>query len=376
MNSTHAKGLTSWVEVSISALCNNLTEVRRAVGDSVKIMAVIKADAYGHGAKGAAPAFVEAGADYLAVTTIEEAIELRSDGISSSVLIFSPILPDQIDCALDIDADMTICDPGMARLISEVAVKAGKTARVHVKVDTGMGRLGVMPNDAPDFVGQVSNLEGVTIAGTYTHLANATASDLSDARKQISAFSSLVEELKAKGLPTGLCHAANSAAILNLPESHFGMVRPGTILYGQYPSKHVEKKLELKDTWALKTRIVALRELPVGTSVGYGSEFCTSRPTIAAVIPVGYADGFTVVPGSIANRKTGVLRSVASSLLRSHNTPYVTIEGQRASVIGRVSMQVTSVDVTEIPGLKIGDEVVVPSRRVTTSSRLPRVYVD
>jgi alanine racemase len=223
---------------------------------------------------------------------------------------------------------------------------------------------------------EISELPNLEIAGTYTHFANAGASDLADARRQSAKFSALISDLKSSGIPTGLCHAANSSAILSLPESHLDMVRPGTILYGQYPTTHVEKKLDLEETWRFKTRIIALRKFPAGTPIGYGSEFTTKRPTIAGVIPVGYAEGFTVVPGSVANRKSNLVKTVAAKLLKTRTSPSVVIRGERIPVIGRVSMQITSIDVTSIPDVRVGDEVIVPTRRVTTSSRLPRVYVE
>ena len=153
------------------------------------------------------------------------------------------------------------------------------------------------------------------------------------------------------------------------------MVRPGTILYGQYPTPYVKRELELLDTWCLKTRIVALRKLAQGAKIGYGSEFTTSRPTVAAVLPIGYSDGFTLTPQSAAQRAFHPLRVLANKVLRVGRSPHVIVHRKRAPVIGRVSAQMCSIDVTDIPGVQIGDEVIVPARRTTTSSRIPRVYL-
>lgn len=366
MGSTQMEGHTIWVEVNLSALKHNLAEVRAIVGPSVKVMAVVKANAYGHGAVESARAFAEAGADYLGVTTLEEGLELRKGGIAAPILIFSPLLPDQVEAALSEGLEQTICDLDPARSISALAAKTGKAARVQVKVDTGMGRLGVGTGDCPEFIRLLLNLPGIEIAGIYTHFANAGSKNLAHAREQDARFSELLANLAAKDIPIGLRHAANSAAILNLPESHHDMVRPGTILYGQLSTQHPGRQLDLRETWCLKTRIVALRKLSPGTRVGYGSEFTASRHTLAAVLPIGYSDGFTLTPESTARRSARPLRLAATC---------VTVRGKSATVIGRISMQICSVDVTDIPGVRLGDEVIVPARRTATSSRIPRVYV-
>jgi alanine racemase len=366
---------TIWIEVNVNALKHNFGEVRSLVGPSVKIMAVVKGDAYGHGAVGASKAFAQAGADYLGVTAIEEAIELRKARIETPILVFSPLLPDQVEPALAKDIEQTVCDLDLAKSTSEAASKSGKPARVHVKVDTGMGRLGVHADDCADFMYRLLNLPGIEVAGVYTHFANALASDISDSRRQNERFSELLGLLRSKEIPTGLCHAANSAGLARIPESHYDMVRLGTILYGQYPTAHMPRNLDLQETWCLRARIVALRRLPAGAKIGYGSEFTAKRPTTAAVIPIGYSDGFTVIPESVARRAHNPVALLAGRVLGTDRSPHVIVRGSRAPVIGRVSMQMCSVDVTDIPGVQLGDEVIIPARRVTTSSRIPRVYL-
>ncbi len=369
------QGLTSWVEVNLPALTHNLAEVRNLVGPDVRIMAVVKADAYGHGAVQTARSLAEAGANYFGVTTLEEGLELRADGICTPILVFSPLLPDQIDTAIMYDLQLTVSDINAAKAISGATERTGKWAMVHVKVDTGMGRLGIPVDECPNLMCSLLNLHGVEVGGIYTHFANAGATDLSHAMKQNARFSALMDLLASKDIPTGLRHASNSAAILNLPDARYDMVRAGTILYGQYPSRNVKVRLDLSDTWHLKTRIVALKWLPARSAVGYGSEFTTTRPTLSAVIAIGYSDGFTVSPESVSQRANNPLRVVASRLLGRASGPHVTIRGAKARVIGRVSMQMCSVDVTDIPGVQVGDEALVPSRRTTTSSRIQRVYV-
>lgn len=365
-----------WVEVNLAALRHNLASVRNLVGPDVRIMAVVKADAYGHGAVGAARAFVEAGADFLGVTTLDEALPLREAGVDVPILVFSPLLPREMHCAISAGLDLTICDASLAELLSEAAQSVGRKARVHVKVDTGMGRLGVKPQDSAELTYRLLKLPGIEVAGIYTHFANASARNLSHAKSQLQIFSTLLESLASRDMPVGLRHTANSAAILNLPQSYLDMVRPGTILYGQYPGGKVCKHLDLQDTWCLKVRVVALNKLSVGETVGYGSEFRATRPTIVAVLPIGYSDGFTLVPESVVRRKKMPVVWTVQRLLGMQTGLSVTLHGRSAPVVGRVSMQMCCVDVTDIPEVKIGDEAIVPARRTTTSSRIPRVYLE
>lgn len=365
---------TSWVQIDLNAVKHNFREVRRHVGNSVQVMAVVKADAYGHGAVRTASALSEAGAEYLGVTTVEEGMELRNSGISTPILVFSPVLADQMEAALLHNLDLTVCDHRLAEQLSAVAGRCARVAHVHIKVDTGMGRLGIDPGDSVAFVRVLAEMPNIAIAGIYTHFANAGAKDLRHARGQNAKFSIALDSLKAAGIGSGLRHAASSSAILSLPESRYDMVRPGTILYGQYPTRSAEAKLDLQDTWSLRTRIVAVRKLPKGAQVGYGSEYTTTRPTIAAVIPIGYSDGFTVVPESAARRSMSPARTILNTLLRRASGPHVVINGDRYPVIGRVSMQMCTVDITDAPGVDVGHEIVVPARRTTTSARIPRVY--
>lgn len=367
---------SAWVEVNINNLKHNFTEVRRTVGHSVKIMAVVKADAYGHGLVGTARAFVDAGADYLGVTTLEEGLTLRDSGLSVPVLVFSPLLPDQMEVAVRAELDQTLSDLRMAEFLSKICKTVQKVARVHVKVDTGMGRLGILPEECPGLMLDLFNLGAIHVVGVYTHFANSSASDPSEAIEQNHRFSKMLDELGVKGISIELRHAANSAGILNMTNCRYDMVRPGTILYGQFPAKHMERMLDLKPTWCLKTRIVALKKLPPGARVGYGGDFVTHRPTLAAVIPVGYSDGLSLIPASVAQRSYHPIRVLARRLLGSSGQSGITVRGRRVSIIGRVSMQMTSIDVTDVPEVEIGDEVIISSRRTTTSSRIPRVYLN
>lgn len=371
-----------WVEVDLGALKHNLAQVRGAISSTpteertqeksvqTRLMAVVKGNGYGHGYVEPAKTFVEAGADALAVTRIEEAIPLRQAGITVPILLFAPIQPQNAEPAIEAGLDLTVCSTSLAQVISDAAMKIGKTARVWVKIDTGMGRLGVLPGDALLVFEAISKLPGVEIAGTYTHFARASESDISPVRIQLRKFENVLDSLKAVGVDYGLASAANSAATLRLPESRFDMVRVGTLLYGQYPSSHVPRALDLRPTWTLKARVCDVRSLPTGSTIGYGSECVTRRPTRTAVVPVGFADGFTLVPEGPVYRQ-GVLGFVA----RKRKGAWMQVNTKKAPVLGRVAMQLTVLDVTDIEGVTVGTEVTIPALRIPTSPTIPRVYV-
>jgi len=360
-----------WVEVDISAFKHNLRQVKSILAPGVKIAAVVKGNGFGHGYVEPSRAFVEAGADMLAVTRLDEAMILRNAGISAPILLFAPIQPENADIAIEAGLHMTVSDIGLVRSISETASKMGRTAHAHIKVDTGMGRLGAGPSEAIALVESARALPNIDIAGIYTHFATAAEPDISKAKAQLKQFQDILARLDALMLDHGLVHAANSAGILRLPDSHFDMVRPGTVLYGQYPSTDVPRNLDLKPTWKLKARVCEVKTLPKGASVGYGREFITKRVTRTAIIPIGWADGFTLAPEGPIYRQ-GLLGFAARKLKRRLS---MEIRGAKAPVIGRVAMQMVVLDVTDIPGVQVGDEVIVPAMRIPTSALAPRVYV-
>ncbi|MGI6294701.1 MAG: alanine racemase [Armatimonadota bacterium] len=359
-----------WIEVDLSALEHNFKQIRSVVPESSRIMAVVKGNGFGHGMVEPAKTFLQAGADMLAVTRLEEALALRDAGLECPILMFAPIQSANAQLAVDAELDMTVADIELARSISQAALDSGKSARVWVKVDTGMGRLGVLPGDATGFVKEAAALPGVSIAGIFTHFATAMQRSLFRTREQMQAFAEVLNELKINQIDYGMTSAANSAAIMRMPESHLDIVRPGTLLYGQYPSSSVPHKLDLKPTWTLKARICQLKEVPKGSSIGYGAEYRVERDTRIAILPVGYADGFTMSPEDQMYRH-GVLRYVFN---KARRRLCVRINGHRAQVLGRVAMQTTIIDVTGIGGIEVGDEAVIPARRIATNPLIPRVY--
>jgi len=358
-----------WVEVDLAALRHNTVQIRSTVGQNVKLMAVVKANGYGHGMIEPSKAFLATGANALAVTRLDEAFQLRQAGIDSPLLVFSPIQPARARDAVEADLELTVDSAVLVQDLSAAAVEAGRQARIHVKVDTGMGRLGLLPKDVPGFFDAIKSLPGIEVAGIYTHFANASERDTARTLDQLQVFQNVLGVLDKDSIQYGDAHAANSAGLLRLPDSHLDMVRPGTLLYGQYPSAHVPHCLDLKNTWTLKARISDLRELPRGTSVGYGSEFVTRRRTLAAVIPVGYADGFGLTPEGPVYRQ-----SLVKFAVRKRRRPHVFMKGSTLPVLGRVAMQMCVVDVTDLQGVKIGDEVVIPARRIPAGTLLRRVY--
>ncbi len=367
----------AWVSVSRPALRHNFQAVRTLAaapdGPSPLVIAVVKANAFGHGAPETARVFGQVGASFFAVTTLAEALELRAAGIGSRILVFLPPLPDQWDACVEHDLEATVCDDLALRGLAQAARAQNKHARVHLKVDTGMGRLGVLADAALPLARQVDADPDVMFAGIYTHFARALERDDTYARRQFAMFEQVTARLHNEGIACGLRHCANSAALVRFPEMRLDAVRPGTILYGQYPSEAVPRALQLQDTWTLQARIVAVRDLPRGASLGYGGEFVTQRASRIAVLPIGYADGFAVAPLSAQSGWRG-LKSVLRGLRGSGMT--VTVRGRRVPVVGRIAMQICTVDVSDVPGVQVGDVVSLPARRIAASARLPRLYTD
>lgn len=370
----------AWVEVDSAALTANAAALRAYVAartPASQVIAVVKADGYGHGGARAAKAFQNAGISRFAVTSIDEAIALAAGGIDprqSPVLVFAPVVtPAQAQMAARMSLEPTVCDAHHIRLLITAANEAQVTIGVHLKVDTGMGRLGETPNHAAALAATIQATDRLKLAGVYTHFPNAGAKDVVHTRSALSAFTHWCDTLNADGIETGIRHAANSAAALRLPESHLDAVRLGTVLYGQYPSSAVPKVSGLTDkTWQAKARVVFVHDLLAGSKVGYGSEVTLRKPARVAVIAIGYADGFTLAPASVYSGKRGVEALIAGAIGRSR--PRVYLHGSPAMVLGRVAMQMIVVDVTHL-GDKVveGDIADVPMRRLAASARLPRV---
>jgi len=331
-------GRPTWVEIDLQAIAHNVREIVSWVGPSIKVMAVLKADAYGHGAIKVARTALNNGAAWLGVACLGEALALRHAGIDAPILIlgFTPAWQAR-DAVLE-DATTTVFSFEVAEALSRAAQSLGRVAQVHVKVDTGMGRLGLSPSDAARFVKSLHSLPGLQVDGIFTHMAAADDADLSYTRWQLAQFDETLATLSDSGLLPPHIHAANSACLFRLKESHYNMVRPGIALFGLNPSSEAPCPTNMRPALAFKCQVAQVKELPPGSFVSYGRTFQTSRLSRIAVIPVGYADGFRRAPAHWRE---------------------VLVRGHRAPIVGRVCMDQTMIDVTDIPGVRQGDEVVL-----------------
>jgi len=331
----------AWIEIDLSAYSRNLAEVRRKVGGR-RLMAVVKANGYGHGMVPVARAAVAAGVEMLGVALVEEGIALRQAAIAAPILVLAPSLPEQAPAVVAHGLEQVVTDRRAAEALSQASVQRERETRVHVKVDTGMGRVGVPPEAAVDFCREVASLPGVRLAGVMTHFAGADDPDLASAHAQLERFQRIVPAVSA-ALPHAslFFHAANSAAIAFLPESYFDMVRVGQFGYG-VPNGPEAIGLSLSPVMTVKARITQIRELPAGQAVGYGGSYILERPSRLGVLPLGYADGY---------------RRVLS------NRAEVLLHGRRAPIRGRVSMDQLLIDLTDLPEVDLGDEAVLLGRQ-------------
>ncbi|NPV26099.1 MAG: alanine racemase [Firmicutes bacterium] len=328
-----------WAEISRSAIAHNVRELKRKTQMGARLMAVVKADGYGHGALEVSRVALEAGAEYLGVATLDEAVALRDAGINAPILILGHTPDDDLAKVIAHDITQTVYSLTGAQAVAAAARKVGRTARIHLKVDSGMSRLGFFPTeDSIALVKQIVSLSGLQVEGIFTHFATADEVDKSYAWEQFARFKWFIKRLEDEGLMIPLKHAANSAAIIDLPETHLDMVRAGIALYGLYPSANQRSKIDLQPAMSLKTRVVFLKEVPAGTAISYGRTYITPVPTRVATLPIGYADGYS---------------------RRLSNRAAVLIHGRRAPVIGRVCMDQCLIDVGQIPRVAVGDEVVL-----------------
>lgn len=335
--------------------------------------AVVKANAYGHGAVAAARVALEAGAEYLAVATLSEGEELREAGFTAPILLLGLVLPESAADVVAHDITQVVCDLELARALSAAATQQGKVAKVHLKVDTGMGRIGVRADEIGELAASIAALPNIEIEGMFSHFAAADSRDKRYTREQLALFDAAIAAVEGRGIKLAIKHIAESAAILELPEAHYDMVRAGVIQYGLMPSDEVERTIELQPVMALKAKIVWLKHINKGDSIGYGRDFVASRDSVIATLPLGYADGYIRAYG------------------RAHGC--VELHGRRAPIAGRVCMDQVMIDVTDIPDVKIGDVATLFGGAITIdeaaewldtinyeipcmiAGRIPRVYV-
>jgi alanine racemase len=338
-----------WAEVDLTALRDNLAWLRRRVGPAVKIMTVVKADAYGHGLKPIAGCLMQSGTDIFGVANLAEARAIRSVGRGWPILMLGACLPDEVESAVRDQVMPTISSPAEARRFSEAAQRLNRPVDVHVKVDTGMGRLGVQPEEAIELVAALGKLPGLRLQGVFTHFACAE-DDEAVTRRQNARFQRVLDVLARGGLGAPLVHACNSAGVLHeLPGAH-SLVRPGLLVYGIVPSGRrrlpaalrMELQRELRPAMSWKCRVAFVKEVAAGTPLSYGYTFIAPRRMRVATVTAGYGDGY---PRAASNRAR------------------VLIHGRRCAVLGRVTMDQMLVDVSRVRGVKPGDEVVLLGRQ-------------
>ncbi len=334
MKNIHTGYRPTWAEVDLGNLEYNFLQIRKRSGSGVKIMVTIKADAYGHGLIPVAKRLERCGIDFFGVASIDEGIALRKAGIKTRILVLGLILKKDILPLFKYGLSTTVCDEELPRAIDKKAKALKKRIGVHVKVDTGMGRIGVYHYNAHSLVARISKFKHIDIEGLFTHFAFA---DLNKefTFHQIDLFERLIDRLSKEGIKIPLIHAANSMGLIDYKNSYFNMVRPGLIAYGLYPKKGL--KIRLKPVLNLKTRVVFIKSVPRGAGISYGHYYITGRATKIATLPIGYGDGY---PRNLSNKSE------------------VLIKGRRFKVVGRICMDQTMVDVGNYR-VKVGDEAVL-----------------
>ncbi len=327
-----------WAEVNLDNIKFNINQVKNNMPEGTLIMAVVKADAYGHGVLQVAQAAVEAGSDRLAVALPEEGRQLRNADFNLPIQILGEVLPEQVSILVDWDLIPTVSKIETVKKLNELAGENGLVKKVHVKVDTGMGRIGVFPDNAVQFIKKVKTFDNIEVEGLMTHFAKADEDDKEYTYNQWEKFQRVIDKLEEENIEIPIKQAANSATIIDLPYMALNMVRPGIMMYGLRPSHEVDQDFKLKPALSWKTKIVYLKEVPPGTGISYGATYITDKRAKIATIPMGYADGY-------------------SRLLT--NKGEVLVKGQRAPIRGRVCMDQFMVDVSHIDNVKVGDEVVL-----------------
>lgn len=328
-----------YIEVDLQNIITNVENMQREICPNTKMIAVIKTDGYGHGSVPIAKALTgHAGLYGFAVATDEEAMELVREGIEEPIIVLGYTFPYAYEEMAINGIEPTVFRLDMAKEMGKAALRTGRNIRVHIKVDTGMGRIGVFPDESGlSFVKDVSEIEGLEIAGIFTHFASADEADKTFAYQQLKVFQDFVARVKAAGITGFMCHCSNSAAIVSMPEANMDAVRAGITLYGLRPSANIDlKEHHLKPALAFYSSVVFIKEVPEGFPVSYGSTFVTEKPMRIATVPIGYGDGY---PRSLSSKG------------------YVLIRGKKAPILGRICMDQMMVDVTEINAAKEGDKV-------------------
>jgi alanine racemase len=350
------EGRPVWAEVRLSALSHNFQEIRKHLNSGsanvagksakrVKIFAVVKGNAYGHGSVAVSKTLAKAGADMFCVTCTTEGIQLREAGIKQPILVLTGFWPGEEKRLVEYRLTPSVTNCHQLKLLERAASRAGRKLRgpmeFHFKIDSGMNRLGASPDSIPCFVRALADCKHLKLAGTFTHLASSEVMTTAETANQTRVFTDAIANMRELGLSPGIVHMANSAAIISSPQTWFDAVRPGAILYGYHqnydpPSKTIEvsKTVPLQPALSFRARIISLRDVPAGSGVGYNAKFQATRPSRIGILAAGYADG---IPRGMANHGNVIVR------------------GKLAPVVGTISMDLTAIDVTDIEGVELGD---------------------
>jgi len=362
--------------IDTEALRFNYRQLRKFVSGTAKVMAIVKANAYGHGDVEVASVLEGLGCEFFGVAIPEEGLKLRQGGIKKPIVVLGGVYPNQIKDVIGLDLTPVVFDLGIARLINEEAKKSGSPQKIHVKIDTGMGRLGLLPDQVEPFFTGLKELKGLRVEAVLSHFVEAESEDKEYSKHQLGLFLKTVETIKSLGVSPAYIDMANSAAAVDYAASHLDLIRPGIMLYGSLPSARFREQIELRPVMQLKTRVLHTKSVGPGFSVSYGRTFVTSRPSVIATLPIGYGDG-------LPRRLSGLGHAL--------------VNGKRAPLVGRVCMDLTMCDVTDIPNAGPGTEVVLIGRQgdgeitadevaaktntisyeifCNISARVPRIYV-
>ncbi len=346
----------TWAEVDLDAIAHNIKEIRKIANPSAQLMAVVKADAYGHGFLEVTKTLLENGADRLAVATLREGEQLRSRGVQVPILVLGALMEEDIEDYINFNITPNVFSYETAHAISYIAEKKEKVTKIHIKLDTGMSRIGFLTGDNNEKVVEeiikISKLPYIEIEGIFSHFSTSDEYDDSYTRLQFKRFMDVINMLEEREIHIPIKHICNSAAIMMYPEMHLDMVRPGVILYGMYPSDEVDKsKLDLKPAMTLKAKVTLVKEVEPGRGVSYGKEYITDKVTKIATVPIGYADGY--------------LRRLAKE-------GKMIVHGQQVPIIGRICMDQCMIDVTNVHNIERGDEVILFSDKGITVDDLAR----
>lgn len=377
---TQARWDDKWIDVDIDAVRYNLEQVRQYIDEKVRLIAVLKAHAYGHGAVEIARLLYQQGVDFFAVTFLDEALRLRQAGIRSSILLFAPLInEDQIKEAVMNHLTISVSSLREAHLVDQAALSLRHSSTVHIKIDTGLGRFGMRYDEACQACQELKRNSNIYIEGIYTHMSEGAAADPRYTKRQFNDFMEAIAQLEEAGIKIPVQHCANSAVLLKYPHMHLNAVRVGTLLSGQLPAGKFSVPLKLKDPYSFKCRIIAIHNAEKGDYLGYQRTYRLKNPAQIAVLPVGYNDGLAVEvtnrPGSWLDLLKVLAKTTLGFLGWSRLHPQIIYRGNLYPIRGKVFMQLALVEFPEGLGIQVGDEVTVPIRKTLAAGNVARYYV-